>query len=126
MEEKKLNDALAGVWDSLTEEQKEKARACKSYEELVALAGAEGIELPDEILDAIAGGAIFYNDRTLKYEVIDDTTGLTLDESYGGETWARKRAKELGQSAKKIDWDGVQQIRKNYTSASRRGGGCSN
>lgn len=34
----------------------EKAKACKTTEELVALAKAEGIELTDEQLDAASGG----------------------------------------------------------------------
>ena len=45
---------------NLTEEQMEKARACKSSEELVELAKSEGVELNDEQLDAIAGGT-WYN-----------------------------------------------------------------
>ena len=54
--DKKLNDMLRDVLDSLTEEQKEKARACRTDEELIALAAKEGVELPDETLDAVAGG----------------------------------------------------------------------
>ncbi len=45
------------MWDSLTDEQKAAAKECKSMDELAALAGAAGIELPDEMLDAVAGGA---------------------------------------------------------------------
>ncbi len=52
----KLNEILKGMWDSLTDEQKEKANACKTLDELTALAGKEGVELPDEVLDAVAGG----------------------------------------------------------------------
>ena len=44
----------------LTPEQKEKARACKSADELIALADSEGVELSDEQIEAIAGGA-WYN-----------------------------------------------------------------
>ena len=40
----------------LTPEQKEKARSCKSADELIALAGAEGVKLSDEQLEAISGG----------------------------------------------------------------------
>ena len=54
MEEKKM---LQKIWDSLTDEQKEKARACKTDEELIALAAKEGVELPEEALDAVSGGA---------------------------------------------------------------------
>ena len=52
----KLNAALKGIYDNLTDEQKAKAKACKTMDELTALAGKEGIELPDEVLDAAAGG----------------------------------------------------------------------
>ncbi len=55
----KLQEALTGIWNSLTDEQKEKAKQCKTMEELAAIAGREGIELPDEILDAVAGGNVF-------------------------------------------------------------------
>ena len=40
----------------LTPEQMEKARACKSAEELMELAKSEGVELSREQLDAISGG----------------------------------------------------------------------
>lgn len=43
-------------FENLTPEQKEKAIACTSPGELVALAQDEGIELTDEQLDAISGG----------------------------------------------------------------------
>ena len=36
--------------------EKAKAIACKSPEELIALAKAEGVKLTDEQLDAISGG----------------------------------------------------------------------
>ena len=48
MEKKLLN--------GLTEEQIQKARACKNQEELLALAKKEGIELTDEQLSAVSGG----------------------------------------------------------------------
>ena len=56
MEKQKLAELLGGIYESLTEEQKEKLKACKTTEELIALAGEEGIELPDEMLEAVAGG----------------------------------------------------------------------
>ena len=40
----------------LTEEQILKIKACKTSEELLALAKAEGIELTDEQLEVISGG----------------------------------------------------------------------
>ena len=44
-------------FSELTPEQMEKARACKSADDLIELAKSEGIELNDDQLDAIAGGS---------------------------------------------------------------------
>ena len=43
-------------FEDLTPEQKEKARACKTPEEILALAKAEGYELSDEELEGVSGG----------------------------------------------------------------------
>ena len=40
----------------LTPEQMERARACKSVDELVQLAQDEGVELDDEQIEGISGG----------------------------------------------------------------------
>ena len=42
---------------NLTEEQLKRARECKSPEELIALAQAEDIDLSEEQLEAVSGGA---------------------------------------------------------------------
>ena len=52
----KMNDVLKGIYESLTEEQKEKAKDLKTVEEMTEFAAKEGIELPDEMLDSVAGG----------------------------------------------------------------------
>ena len=52
----KLTALLKGVYESLSDELKEKAKACKNTEEFVKLLGEAGIELPDEMLEAVAGG----------------------------------------------------------------------
>ena len=44
-------------FDDLTPELKEKARACKSPEEILALAKEVGYKLTDEDLEAVSGGA---------------------------------------------------------------------
>lgn len=41
----------------LTEEQIEKAKACTNQEELLRLAKEEGVELNEEQLEAVSGGA---------------------------------------------------------------------
>ena len=43
-------------FNNLSEELKQKALACKSPEELLALAKEEGYELSDADLDAVSGG----------------------------------------------------------------------
>jgi len=43
-------------FEELTTEQKEKAIACKTPDELLKLAKEEGIELTDEQLEGISGG----------------------------------------------------------------------
>ena len=43
-------------YKNLTEEQKAKARSCKTPEELVELAKDEGYELTNEELEGISGG----------------------------------------------------------------------
>ena len=43
-------------FESLTEEQRQKARACRTTEEILALAKEEGVELTDEQLEGVAGG----------------------------------------------------------------------
>ena len=47
-------------FNELTPEQMEKARECKTSNDLVELAKNEGIELTDEQLDAISGDT-WYN-----------------------------------------------------------------
>lgn len=42
---------------NLTPEQQAKAKACKTPEEMIALAAAEGYELSDEELQAVSGGS---------------------------------------------------------------------
>ena len=49
-------------YEELTQEQKEKALACKSPEQLLALASEEGFELSDKELEAVSGGWLEYPD----------------------------------------------------------------
>ena len=54
--DEKMKELIKGIYGHLTDEQKEKAKACKTMDELMTLAGEWGIELPDEALDAVSGG----------------------------------------------------------------------
>ena len=49
-------------FEDLTPEQQEKARACKTPEEVLALAKEEGYELSDEQLEAVSGGSWICDD----------------------------------------------------------------
>ncbi|MBO4429540.1 MAG: hypothetical protein J5832_06255 [Clostridia bacterium] len=54
--DEKTKEALKTIFEKLTDEQKEKAKSCKTMNEFLEFAGSEGIELPDVILDSVAGG----------------------------------------------------------------------
>ena len=59
----------------LTPEQQEKAKACKTAEDLLGLAKEEGYELSDADLDAVAGGASWYEDDCTEDDCETYTTG---------------------------------------------------
>ena len=54
-------------FDDLTPEQQEKARACRTPEDVLALAKESGIELTDEQMQAVSGGWSEVDDCTTKY-----------------------------------------------------------
>lgn len=62
MDQQKMKERMTNRLNSLTDEQKEKVKACKDMNELTALLGQMGVELPDELLDAVAGGQGFDSD----------------------------------------------------------------
>jgi len=64
MEDRNSSELLKGIWENLTNEQKEKAKACNTVDELTRFAAQEGIELPDELLETVSGGG-----STLGYAV---------------------------------------------------------
>ncbi len=97
-----LQGALKGIWDSLTDEQKEKAKACKSVDELMKLAGEEGIELPDEMLDAVAGGYLYFNETFWTYEIVSDIDGEGITAEPDLEK-AKKIARSYNMSTEIID-----------------------
>ena len=46
-------------FEDLTPEQQEKAKACKTVEDVLALSKTEGYKLSDEDLQAISGGGLW-------------------------------------------------------------------
>ena len=65
--DEKMEQALKEFFEKLTDEQKEKAKECKTMEELMNFAGKEGLELPDELLEGVAGGAHYFSVDLSKY-----------------------------------------------------------
>ncbi|MBR3313640.1 MAG: Nif11-like leader peptide family natural product precursor [Atopobiaceae bacterium] len=51
-------------FDILSEEQKAKARACKTPEDMLALAREEGYELSEDELDAVSGGGFWTEEKS--------------------------------------------------------------
>ncbi len=111
MENEKLNEMLKSIWDNLTDEQKEKARSCKTAEELTALAGKEGAELQDQTLDDVAGGYVFEGslNGAPAYVVMDDGGGV--HETYLDLGTAKQKARDAGYSDKLIDEKQLKKIR---------------
>lgn len=56
--DEKMNEVMKGIYEKLTDEQKEKAKACKTMDELTKMADEWGIELPDELVGEVVGGFI--------------------------------------------------------------------
>jgi len=55
--------SLEDRFEALSDEMKEKAKACNSPEELMALVEEGMIELSDEELEAISGGSFWVNSK---------------------------------------------------------------
>ena len=119
MENEKTVELLKGIWENLTDEQKEKAKACKTADELIKLAGEEGIELPDEALETVAGGYLFQEHGSKCIEIIRDSDGEYLGSvdtsnlapgDIMGE--AKRQAEQMGQSSEWLyGWDALNNLR---------------
>ena len=57
--------SLESIYEGLTDEQKERARACKTPEDMLALVKETGIVLTDEEVEAVSGGGMWSNDCRL-------------------------------------------------------------
>ena len=70
MEENKLNEIIQSILDKLTDEQKEKASSCGTLKELLALIDGWGVELPEAVLNDIAGGIYSRPDVLQKGQIV--------------------------------------------------------
>ncbi len=82
MEEQKMNAYFQKIAESLTDEQKEKVKACKTVDEMMKFFGSEKIELPDEMLDSVSGGYIHLGNDG-KWYVISDKCGAVMTKGEG-------------------------------------------
>lgn len=129
MNNEELNAALIKIWDSLTEEQKDKAVKCKTSGEVLEFAGAEGIELPDEVMKAVSGGYLFNEQGSGGIDVIDDKTYEVLEKitfnNSAVDHWeaARQAADRHGVSRERIiGWDELNRRRDEYERNKKKGG----
>ena len=74
--DEKMKEALKGIYENLTDEQKEKIKACKSPDEMMELAGKWGIELPDEVVEGISGGSLAEIIVKMMYTGVEMKKGL--------------------------------------------------
>ena len=111
-----MDDNVQELWESLTDAQRETVKNW-SYADLLKFARANGIKIPDELLDSVTGGYVYDTHPgdfwiAPRWEVIDDVTGDVLKKDLR-EAEAKQAAKELGQSAETIQWATLSYIREN-------------
>ncbi len=59
-ENEKLQAVIEKLMESFNEEQKAKAAECEDLDDLIKFASGEGIEIPEELLDDVAGGRLTF------------------------------------------------------------------
>jgi hypothetical protein len=96
-------------FEDLTPEQIEKAKKCETHEERLAFIKENGIELTDEQLEDIAGGAGALEDRGAhicpknKWGHKWKSTGRTRPGAIWGDVWPDYEMKCV--ACGKLDWD---------------------
>ena len=73
---------------AVSKEIKAKLDACKTKEEVLKLVADEGIELPDEALDQIAGGSFIIGGEVSVSQWFERYNWWTGDETYGGKEFS--------------------------------------
>ena len=126
MNKEELNAALIKIWDSLTDEQKDNLVKCETTEQVLEFAGAEGIELPDEVMKAVSGGYLFNEHGSGGIDVLDDTTYEVLEKitfnNSAVDHWelARQAADRHGVSRERIiGWDELNKRRDAYKASQK-------
>ena len=60
-------EKLRQLFDSLSDDQKEKIKKCKTPEEVLELIKSEGLELSDEAMEMISAGIVPYGNNPNRY-----------------------------------------------------------
>ncbi len=60
-------EKLRQLFDSLSDDQKEKIKKCKTPEEVLELIKSEGLELSDEAMEMISAGIVPYGNNFNRY-----------------------------------------------------------
>ena len=74
MENEKVLEMLAKVYENMTDDQKKRALECETAEDFMAIVEGEGVEMPDEMFDDVAGGAAVMNASTLNAATLNKAT----------------------------------------------------
>ncbi len=100
MDDRKLNELLNKALASLNDEQKEKAKTCKTAKELIDFLTESGAELPDELLDKVAGGFTFYfsSDLGAASPVLPSECSLGGDHDWDTSVPGYRRCRKCGQT----------------------------
>ncbi len=82
MEEKKILEMAKKIYENMTDDQKKRAVECNTAEDFMAIVENEGVEIPDEMFDDVAGGVAF-NANTLNSAMTNTSTinSSTLNQS---------------------------------------------
>ena len=114
MDDQKMKEAMKNIIDKLSAEQREKAMACENLDEFMKLAGEWGLELPDEIVEAVSGGYIYkvYPDM---WKVINDYCGSVMCTVYSdNRSRVESEALKAGQSKREISHMGIRKIQSRF------------
>ena len=61
MENEKSMEMFAKIYENMTDDQKKRALECATSEDFMAIVENEGVEMPDDMFDDVAGGAAVLN-----------------------------------------------------------------
>ena len=82
MEDEKVPEILAKLYGNMTDEQKKRALECKTVGDFMAIVEREGVEIPDGLIENVAGG-VSLNESVLNYSLFNIPSVLLAQTKYG-------------------------------------------